>query len=97
MHTRKADLAPLATLRQCRSISSMRTSLVSSMPRATIASESPTRTISMPAWSATCAEGKSWAVMTVMGSFLRYSDIIVGSVTFLRAGDDELPSGECDD
>jgi hypothetical protein len=75
----------------------MRTSLVSSIPRATIARESPTSTISMPAWSATCAEGKSWAVMTVMGSFLRYSDISVGSVTFLRAGDDELPSGECDD
>ncbi|KAH0194779.1 hypothetical protein KCV03_g65, partial [Aureobasidium melanogenum] len=67
------------------------------MPRATIARESPTRTMSMPAWSATCAEGKSWAVMTVMGSFLRYSDMIVGSVTFLRAGDDELPRGECDD
>jgi hypothetical protein len=33
----------------------------------------------------------------VMGSFLRYSDMSVGSVTFLRAGDDELPSGECDD
>jgi hypothetical protein len=35
--------------------------------------------------------------MTVMGSFLRYSDMSVGSVTFLREGDDELPRGECDD
>jgi hypothetical protein len=32
-----------------------------------------------------------------MGSFLRYSDMSVGSVTFLRVGDDELPRGECDD
>lgn len=33
----------------------------------------------------------------MMGSFLRYSDMSVGSVTFLRVGDDELPRGECDD
>lgn len=64
----KALLVALATDRQCKSISSSRTSLVSSMPSATMARLSPTRIISMPAASATLALGKSCAVIMEIGS-----------------------------
>lgn len=95
--TVNADLVALATLRQCNSISSTKTSLVSSIPSATIARLSPTRIISIPAASPTWADGKSWAVITVMGSFLRYIDRMVPMVTFLREGvDDAAPRGECE-
>ena len=67
--TVKALLTARFTLRQCRSISSIVTSFVSSIPIATIARLSPTRTISIPAVSATWPLGKSDAVRTVMGSF----------------------------
>lgn len=66
------------------------------MPRATMARLSPTRIMSMPAASATCALGKSCAVSIVIGSFRLYmasSDLIV---TFLRVLAGELPSGECE-
>jgi len=69
---------------------------VSSMPSATIARLSPTNTMSIAAWSATCAEGKSWAVIIVMGSFLRYIDMSDGNVTFFRVAEAEL-RGECED
>ena len=36
-------------------------------PNATMARLSPTRIVSMPAWSAAWAEGKSWAVSTGVG------------------------------
>jgi hypothetical protein len=80
----KADLAARDTERQWSSISSTSTSLVSSIPRATIAKLSPTRMISIPATSATCALGKSWAVRTVMGSPFLYKERNVLRVTFLR-------------
>lgn len=67
-HTVKADLAARATLRQCKIISSSVTSFVSSIPSATMAKLSPTKIISIPARSATSAEGKSCAVSIVMGS-----------------------------
>lgn len=51
--TRSAVLAARDTERQCNNISSKMTSLVSSIPIATIARLSPTRTISIPAASAT--------------------------------------------
>ena len=70
--TTKADLTALVTLRQCKTISSSVTALVSFIPSATIARLSPTRTISIPALSATYAEGKSWAVSIAMGSFFLY-------------------------
>ena len=83
-----------ATDRQCSSISSISTSLVSSIPRATMAKLSPTSIMSMPAWSATCALGKSWAVIMVMGSFLRYRLWRVLRVTGLRAWAGGVPRGE---
>lgn len=92
--TVNADLVALATLRQCRSISSTRTSLVSSIPKATMARLSPTRTISIPAASATCAEGKSWAVITEMGSFFLCMERMVPIVTFFLVGGDDVPRGE---
>lgn len=55
----KAPLVARATDLQCSNISSTSTSLVSSIPRATMARLSPTRIISMPAASATWALGKS--------------------------------------
>lgn len=67
--TVNALLTARFTLRQWRSISSMVTSFVSSIPIATIARLSPTSTISIPAVSATWPLGKSDAVRTVMGSF----------------------------
>lgn len=93
----KADLAPLLTLRQCSIISSSSTSLVSSMPRATIARLSPTSTMSMPAWSATCADGKSCAVRTVIGSFFLYMLAMVWRVIFLRVEVVLEPNGEWDE
>lgn len=95
--TTKADLTALVTLRQCKTISSSVTALVSFIPSATIARLSPTRTISIPALSATYAEGKSWAVSIAMGSFflymLRRVDIVVG----LRICWDEAgPMGACE-
>lgn len=62
----------------------MTTSLVSCMPRATIAKLSPTRIISMPAASATYPLGKSCAVSIVIGSPLLYKLCSVCIVTFLR-------------
>ena len=56
--TTKADLTALVTLRQCKTISSRVTAFVSFIPKATIAKLSPTRTISIPALSATYAEGE---------------------------------------
>jgi hypothetical protein len=67
----KAPFVARATDLQWSSISSINTSLVSSMPNATIARLSPTNIMSIPAWSATCALGKSCAVIMVIGSFLR--------------------------
>lgn len=94
----KAALVALATDRQCSSISSTMTSLVSSMPSATMARLSPTRTMSTPAASATCAEGKSCAVMTAMGSSRRCIARSVPSVTFFRLllPAPAPPSGECE-
>lgn len=97
VHTVKADLVARATERQCRSISSTKTSLVSSIPMATMARLSPTRTKSMPAWSATMALGKSCAVRTVMGSPFLCCDLRVLMVTFLRGLAAAAPMGECDD
>ncbi|CRK12260.1 hypothetical protein BN1723_017277 [Verticillium longisporum] len=51
--TVKALLVARATDRQCNSISSTSTSLVSSIPKATMARLSPTRIMSMPAMSPT--------------------------------------------
>ena len=85
-----------ATLRQCSSISSISTSLVSSMPRATMARLSPTRTMSMPAWSATWALGKSWAVIMAMGSPRWCSLRRVSMVTFFLCVEGGLPMGECE-
>jgi hypothetical protein len=67
--TVKAAFVARATDLQCSSISSSRTSLVSSIPNATMAKLSPTKIMSMPAASPTCALGKSCAVIIVMGSF----------------------------
>ena len=92
----KAAFVALATDRQCSSISSTRTSLVSSMPRATIARLSPTSTMSTPAASATCADGKSCAVMTAIGSSRRCIARSVPSVTFFRLLGPCAPSGECE-
>lgn len=64
----KAAFVARATERQCSNISSTATSLVSSMPRATMAKLSPTRIMSMPAVSPTQALGKSCAVIIVIGS-----------------------------
>lgn len=98
MDTRKAVLAPLATLRQCSNMSSSMTSDVSSMPSATIARLSPTRIISMPTCSATCALGKSCAVTIVIGSFFLCMAINVGMVILGRKGVvGEALSGECAD
>lgn len=85
-----------ATERQCSSISSTRTSLVSSIPIETMARLSPTRIMSTPAASATCALGKSWAVITEMGSFFLYMDRIVLMVTFFLDEALEDPMGECE-
>ena len=92
----KAPLVARATDRQCSNISSTSTSLVSSMPSATMARLSPTRIISMPAVSATRALGKSWAVIIVIGSFFLYRDRRVPMVTFLRGLAGGGPSGECE-
>lgn len=94
--TVKAALVALATERQCNSISSTRTSLVSSMPKATMARLSPTSTMSTPAVSATCADGKSCAVMTAMGSFRRCIARSVPIVTFFRLLGPCAPRGECE-
>lgn len=72
------------------------TSLVSSMPSATMARLSPTSTMSMPAASATWALGKSCAVIMVMGSPRRCSVRSVPMVTFLRGFADGVPMGECE-
>ena len=90
----KAALVARETDRQCSSISSMRTSLVSSMPRATIARLSPTRIMSMPAASATWALGKSWAVIIVIGSPLLCMERRVPTVTFFRGLTGGVPIGE---
>lgn len=51
----------------------------------------------MPAASATCADGKSCAVMTAMGSFRRCIARSVPSVTFFRLLLGPCaPSGECE-
>jgi hypothetical protein len=47
------------------------------MPRETMARESPTRMISMPAAEANAADGKSWAVSMVMGTFLLWRSRMV--------------------
>lgn len=94
--TVKALLVALATERQCRSISSSKTSLVSSIPRATIAKLSPTRIMSMPAASATCALGKSWAVITVIGSPFWKRLRSVPIVTFFLGLAKGVPMGECE-
>ena len=96
MLTVKAVFAALDTERQCSNISSKSTSLVSSIPKATIAKLSPTSTISMPAASPTCPLGKSWAVIMVMGSPLLYIDRRELSVTFLRWLGEGEPIGECE-
>jgi hypothetical protein len=57
--TVKAMLTARLTERQHMIISSSVTSLVSSSPMDTMARLSPTRIMSMPAWSATWADGKS--------------------------------------
>lgn len=92
--TVKADLVALATLRQCNSISSTSTSLVSSMPRVTMARLSPTRIMSIPATSATSADGKSYAVITLMGSFFLCIDRRAPRVTFFRWFGEGVPMGE---
>lgn len=92
--TVNADLVALATLRQCKSISSTSTSLVSSMPRATMARLSPTKMMSIPAASATSADGKSCAVIIVMGSFFLCIDLRVPRVTFFRWLGEGVPMGE---
>jgi uncharacterized protein YfaQ (DUF2300 family) len=69
---------------------------VSSMPSATMARLSPTSTMSTPAWSATWAEGKSCAVIMVMGSPLRYMAWSVLRVTGLRFCAGAAPMGECE-
>lgn len=91
-----ADLVALATDLQCNSISSSSISEVSSIPNATMARLSPTSIMSMPAWSATWALGKSCAVIMVMGSPLRYMDCSVLIVTGLRAWAGAVPRGECE-
>lgn len=50
----------------------------------------------MPAWSATCALGKSCAVIMVMGSFFLYMLCSVLMVTGLRRLIGEDPRGECE-
>lgn len=95
--TTKADLTALVTLRQCKTISSSVTAFVSFIPNATIARLSPTRTISIPALSATYAEGKSWAVSMAMGSFFLYMLRRVEIVIGLRiCWDDAGPIGACE-
>jgi hypothetical protein len=91
-----APFVARATDLQCSSISSINTSLVSSMPMATMARLSPTNIMSMPAWSATWALGKSCAVIMVMGSFLRYRLCSVLIVTGFRTLTGEEPRGECE-
>jgi len=93
-HTVKAALVARATDRQCSSISSTITSLVSSIPRATMARLSPTRIMSMPAASATWALGKSWAVIIVIGSPLLCSERRVPMLTFFRGFTGGVPIGE---
>ena len=69
------------------------------MPRATMARLSPTSTTSTPAASATCALGKSCAVITAMGSPRLRIARSVPTVTFFRGGsggDNALPMGECE-
>lgn len=67
---------------------------MSSIPNATMARLSPTSMTSMPAWSATWALGKSWAVIMVMGSPFLCRDLSVPMVTFLRGLDGGAPMGE---
>lgn len=50
----------------------------------------------MPAASATWAEGKSWAVIMVMGSFFLCMERRVPRVTFFLDGVAGLPRGECE-
>ena len=92
--TVKAALVARATDRQCSSISSSKTSLVSSMPRATMAKLSPTRIMSMPAASATWALGKSCAVNMAIGSPFLCSVRKVPRVTFFLGLADGVPIGE---
>lgn len=51
----------------------------------------------MPAASATWAEGKSWAVSIVMGSFLAWRVRRVWIVVFLRGFEEGEPRGEWDE
>ena len=51
----------------------------------------------MPAWSATWAEGKSWAVSMVMGSRRRCMAMRAGRVTFLRVEAVVAERGEWDE
>ena len=87
-HTQNAPPPPVArpTQRINSSISSKVTSLVSFMPMATMAKLSPTNIMSMPAASATSAEGKSCAVSMVMGIFFACRLRRVFRVTGLRFG-----------
>lgn len=91
-----AVFVALATDLQWRSMSSNTISLVSSIPSATMARLSPTRTMSMPAWSATCPLGKSCAVIMAMGSpFLRIERSVF-IVTFFLCDATAAPMGECE-
>ena len=64
------------------------------MPIATIARLSPTSTTSIPAASATCALGKSCAVITVIGSPFLCIPLSVPMVTLRRGVVGGLPMGE---
>lgn len=92
----KAALVARATDRQCSSISSSKTSLVSSIPKATMARLSPTRMRSIPAASATWALGKSWAVIIVIGSRFLCISRSLGRVTFFLGLAGGVPMGECE-
>jgi hypothetical protein len=94
--TVKAAFAALDTDRQWSNISSTNTSLVSSIPKATIARLSPTRIVSIPAASPTCPLGKSCAVIMVMGSSLLYIILRELRVTFFRVLGEAAPIGECE-
>lgn len=57
-----------------------------SIPSPTIASESPTRIMSIWAWSAAKPEGKSWAVIMAMGTLFACIVRRVLMVTFFLGG-----------
>ena len=67
-----------------------------SIRKPSIASESPTRTISMPAWSATNPDGKSCAVIIVIGVPASYKLRNVFLVTFFRIGAARGSIGACE-